>query len=59
MAHGLYDPVVVPERAQASYAYLEKLAYSVEWNEYPMEHSVNHEEIMDISRFLQKVLIKT
>jgi phospholipase/carboxylesterase len=58
MAHGLYDPVVVPERAQASYACLEKLGYLVDWNEYPMEHSVNHEELMDISRFLQKVLIK-
>jgi phospholipase/carboxylesterase len=59
MAHGLYDPVVAPERAQASYACLEKLGYQVDWNEYPMEHSVNHEELMDISHFLQKVLIKT
>ena len=37
---------------------LEKLGYEVDWNEYPMEHSVNHEELMDISRFLQRVLIK-
>jgi len=57
MAHGLYDAVVVPERAEASYAMLEKMAYKVEWNEYPMEHSVNREELMDISRFLQEVLI--
>lgn len=59
MAHGLYDPVVVPERAQASYAFLEKLGYQVDWNEYPMEHSVNHEELMDLSRFLREALIKT
>ena len=56
MAHGTYDPVVSLDRAQASNAALEKMAYSVDWNEYPMEHSVNHEELMDISRFLQQVL---
>lgn len=56
MAHGTYDPVVVLERAQASHAMLEKMGYQVDWNEYPMEHSVNHEELMDISRFLQEVL---
>lgn len=58
MGHGLYDAVVVPERAEASYAALEKMGYQVNWNEYPMEHSVNREELMDISRFLQSVLIK-
>ena len=58
MAHGIYDPVVIPERAEASYALLEEMGYQVQWNEYPMEHSVNHEELMDISRFLQSVLIK-
>lgn len=56
MAHGEYDPVVVLERAQASCALLEKLGYSVDWNEYPMEHSVNHAELVDISRFLKQVL---
>ena len=56
MAHGEYDAVVSPERAQASCALLEKMAYSVNWNEYPMEHSVNREELADISRFLQQVL---
>jgi phospholipase/carboxylesterase len=58
MAHGMYDTVVILERAEASYALLEKMGYSVSWNEYPMEHSVNREELMDISRFLQSVLIK-
>jgi phospholipase/carboxylesterase len=59
MAHGAYDQVVIPERAQASYALLEKLGYEVDWNEYPMEHSVNHDELTDISRFLQRVLSKS
>lgn len=58
MGHGMYDAVVVPERAEASYAALKKMGYQVNWNEYPMEHSVNREELMDISRFLQSVLIK-
>ena len=56
MAHGTYDPVVSLDRAQASYALLQNMGYQVDWNEYPMEHSVNHEELMDISRFLQDVL---
>ena len=56
MAHGEYDPVVTLDRAQASHALLEKMGYSVDWNEYPMEHSVNREELADISRFLQQVL---
>ena len=58
MAHGQFDQVVIPERAQASHAALEQLDYEVDWNEYPMEHSVNHEELMDISRFLQRALIR-
>lgn len=58
MGHGEYDSVVIPERAQASCALLEKMGYQVNWNEYPMEHSVNHEELADISRFLQEVLAK-
>jgi phospholipase/carboxylesterase len=58
MAHGLYDAVVIPQRAEASYAVLEKMGYAISWNEYPMEHSVNREEILDISRFLQSILIR-
>ena len=56
MAHGEYDPVVALDRAQESLALLENMGYLVDWNEYPMEHSVNREELVDISRFLQQVL---
>lgn len=59
MAHGTYDPVVTLNRAEASYRALEKMGYTVEWNEYPMEHSVNQEELADISRFLRQVLKAT
>jgi phospholipase/carboxylesterase len=58
MAHGTFDPVVALDRAQASHSLLANLGYQVDWKEYPMEHSVNHEELKDISRFLQEVLPK-
>jgi phospholipase/carboxylesterase len=58
MGHGEYDSVVIPGRAQASYALLEKMGYQVSFNQYPMEHSVNREELEDISHFLQDVLGK-
>lgn len=57
LAHGTHDPVVTLERAQASRAKLTALGYPVEWHTYPMQHSVCAEEIHDISRFLQSVLI--
>jgi phospholipase/carboxylesterase len=56
MAHGEYDSVVPLERARASCTLLEKFHYIVDWNVYPMEHSVNQDELADISRFLQAVL---
>ena len=57
LAHGTHDPVVTLERAKASRAKLAALGYSVEWHTYPMQHSVCAQEIHDISRFLQSVLI--
>ena len=57
LAHGTYDPVVAPERAEASRVKLEALGYKVQWHTYPMPHSVCPEEIADISRFLQSVLV--
>jgi phospholipase/carboxylesterase len=56
MAHGRFDDVIPIDRAQASREALEKLAYKVEWHEYPMPHSVCAPEIADISAFLAKVL---
>lgn len=57
LAHGTHDPVVALERAEASRAKLVALGYPVQWHTYPMQHSVCAEEIHDISRFLQSVLI--
>ncbi|QWE23248.1 carboxylesterase [Polynucleobacter sp. AP-Jannik-300A-C4] len=59
MAHGVWDAVIVPERAEASADILEKLCYQVDWNTYPMEHSLHPDELVDISRFLTMVLSKS
>jgi len=39
-----------------SRAFLEALGYTVEWHDYPMEHSVCVEELVDIREFLLRVL---
>ena len=56
MAHGVWDAVITLERAEASADILEKLGYQVDWNTYPMEHSLHPDELVDISRFLSTVL---
>lgn len=56
MAHGTQDAVVVPARGVASRDLLVGMGYNVQWQTYPMPHSVHPQEIMDISTFLQKVL---
>jgi phospholipase/carboxylesterase len=57
LAHGTYDPVVAPERADVSRSQLQELGYKVQWHTYPMPHSVCPAEIADISHFLQSVLV--
>lgn len=54
MAHGTQDPVVDPQRAQASCEQLKQLGYAVEWKTYDMAHAVCLEEIQDISQFIGK-----
>jgi phospholipase/carboxylesterase len=56
LAHGRRDPVVGLDRGIASRDALTALGYSVEWHDYPMEHSVCAEEVADLQRFLQRVL---
>lgn len=57
MAHGEHDPVVPLTLAQQSRQRLQQSGYAVEWQIYPMEHSVIPQEIDDISRWLDKVLV--
>jgi len=56
MAHGHYDEIIPPARAEQSRRLLERLGYKVQWHTYPMPHSVCPEEIADISEFLRRVL---
>jgi phospholipase/carboxylesterase len=56
LAHGQRDPVIGLDRAAGSRDALNALGHGVEWHEYPMEHSVNAEEVADLRRFLLKVL---
>ena len=56
MAHGTLDPVVPIQKARMSRDALVQQGYKVEWHEYPMPHSVCPQEIMDISRFISKLL---
>jgi phospholipase/carboxylesterase len=56
MAHGQFDPIVVPARGMASRDALLALGYAVEWHDYPMAHSVCMEEIEDLNAWLLKVL---
>ena len=56
MAHGLYDDIIPPARAEQSRRLLESLGYPVQWHTYPMPHSVCPQEIADISAFLRRLL---
>ena len=57
MAHGTHDPVIPLPRAAQSRTLLQSLGYAVEWREYPMPHSVCHEEVRDIGAWLTRVLV--
>jgi phospholipase/carboxylesterase len=56
LAHGQYDGVVPIARAAASRELLLSLGQPVEWHEYPVQHSVSMDEIVDLNRWLLKVL---
>jgi len=56
MAHGKRDAVIALDRATASRDALTKLGYVVQWNEYPMEHSVCMDEVEALNAWLLKVL---
>jgi phospholipase/carboxylesterase len=56
LAHGRSDTVIPIDRALASRDVLVALDYPVEWHEYPMQHSVCAQEIVDLNRWLLRVL---
>lgn len=53
MCHGVHDPVVPVQMGEASRDALQVLGYRIEWQTYPMEHSVCMEEVVDASKWLQ------
>ena len=55
-AHGSGDPVIAIARAEASRDALRALGYTVDWHEYPMQHSVCAPEIAEMNRWLLRVL---
>jgi phospholipase/carboxylesterase len=55
-AHGSADPMITMTRATASRDALIALGYPVEWHAYPMPHSVCPQEIVDMNRWLLRVL---
>lgn len=56
MAHGRLDPVVQPVIAKEAFEYLKGMGYPISWHEYPMQHSLCQEEIVDISNFINQAL---
>ena len=56
MAHGDYDTVVPKKFAELSRTKLQECGVDPEWHNYPMEHSLCEEEIVDIRNWLVKVL---
>lgn len=56
LAHGVYDPVVPFSQGEMVRAALGTNGWPVEWHAYPLQHSVNLDEILDIGQFLTKVL---
>jgi phospholipase/carboxylesterase len=55
MAHGTQDPVIPVQLADASQKALVQRGYSVEWQTWPMPHSVCAEEVEALGQFLTKV----
>jgi len=55
--HGTMDPVIPEPLGKIAYEELKEKGYGVSYQTYPMQHSVCNEEVMDISRWIQKILL--
>ena len=53
LAHGAGDPVVPIERGLATRNRLQELGYDVAWRTYPVEHSVDLDEVRDVGAWLR------
>lgn len=52
LGHGTFDPVVPFNLGQAAKSSLEASGYNIDWNEYPLQHGVNMEEINDVRQWI-------
>ena len=57
LAHGTNDSVIQIDLGKQTRIMLEKMKYSVLWNEYPMVHAVCQDEIKDIGLWISKSLM--
>jgi phospholipase/carboxylesterase len=57
MVHGRMDPVIPVARAERSRDMLKQMGYTVDWHDYPMQHSLCQEEVQHISAWLKHVLV--
>ncbi len=55
--HGTFDPVVPETLGRRARTLLQEKGYQVDYQSYPMEHSVCPTQIHDISRWLQAILL--
>ena len=55
-AHGAADPMVPLALGQGTREGLERAGYEVDYHEYPMPHTVCHEEVRDIGDWLAELL---
>jgi len=56
LAHGTVDPIIPIARATASRDALRALGCVVDWHEYAMPHSVHPQEVVDLNRWLHRLL---
>jgi phospholipase/carboxylesterase len=53
--HGTYDPLLPIERGRDAAAALRQHGLRVTWHEYPMQHEISPESIVDLRAFLREV----
>lgn len=56
MAHGLFDPIVPLQAGKNAADALQKLNYALEWQTYPIAHTVTLDEIYDVGAFINRCL---
>lgn len=56
MAHGMFDPIVPYNLGLAACKFLQDRECNIEWHSYPIQHTINMEEISAIGLFIRRYL---